>query len=70
MIPLAATDAAIADELPGAMAWAMRRQLVMDTRSIAHRMLRLVLLQPDSNEQFYLQGTFEDYRAYPPLWQW
>ncbi len=70
MIPLAATDAAIADELPGAMAWARRRQIVMDTRSIPVRTLRLVLEQPESNEKFYLQATFEDYRAYPPLWQW
>ena len=70
MIPLAATDAAIADELPGAMAWATRRQIVMDTRSIPVRTLRLVLVQPDTNEKFYLQGTFEDYRAHPPLWQW
>ena len=34
MIPLAATDAAIADELPGAMAWAMRRHIVMDHTSL------------------------------------
>ena len=70
MIPLVATNAAIADELPGAVAWATRRQIVMDTRSIPVRTLRLVLVQPDSNENFYLQATFEDYRAHPPLWQW
>ena len=70
MIPLAATDAAIADELPGAMAWATRRQIVMDTRFIPVRTLRFVLVQPESNEEFYLQATFEDYRAHPPLWQW
>ena len=70
MIPLAVTDVAIADELPGAVAWATRRQIVMDTRSIPVRTLRLVLVQPNTNEKFYLQGTFEDYRAYPPQWQW
>ena len=70
MIPLAATDAAIADELPGAVAWATRHQIVMDTQFIPVRTLRLVLVQPDSNEKFYLQATFEDYRAHPPLWQW
>ncbi len=70
MIPLAVTDVAIADELPGAVAWATRRQIVMDTRFIPFRTLRLVLVQRNTNEKFYLQGTFEDCRAYPPQWQW
>ena len=70
MIPLAATEAAIADELPGAVAWAKRRQIVLDTLSMAVPTLRLVLVQRDTNEEFNLHCTFEDYRAHPPLWQW
>ncbi len=70
MIPLVATDAALADELPGALAWARRHQIFMDTRSIACQMLRVVLVHPKKSEKFYLQGTFKNYRVYPPTWQW
>ena len=70
MIPLAVTDAAISDELPGAMAWANRRQIAMDTRSVAGRIIRAVFSQPENGEKFYLQGTFDGYRAYPPIWEW
>ena len=52
------------------MAWAERHHIAMDTRSVADRIIRAVFVQPDHNEKFYLQGTFEDYRAYPPIWEW
>lgn len=70
MIPIAVTDAAIGDELPGALAWATRNNIVMDTRSITVRILRVELVQLESGEKFYLQGTFENYKAYPPIWRW
>ena len=70
MLPPAVTDAAIGDELPGALAWAERHQIALDTRSIADRIIRAVFVQPGSGEKFYLQGAFEDYKAYPPIWEW
>ena len=70
MLPTTVTAAAMADELPGAMAWAKRHQIAMDTRLIADHILRAVLVQPTSSETFYLQGTFGDYKAYPPIWEW
>ena len=70
MLPPAVSDAAIGDELPGALAWAERHDIVMDTRSIADRILRAVFVQSENGERFYLQGEFEAYRAYPPIWEW
>ena len=70
MLPPAVTDATIGDELPGAMAWAERYNIAMDIRSIEDRIIRAVFVHPVSEEKFYLQGAFEDYRAYPPLWEW
>ena len=70
MLPPAVSDAAIGDELPGALAWAERHHIAMDTRSIADRIIRAVFVQPGNGENFYLQGAFEDYRAYPPIWEW
>lgn len=69
MLPPAVTAAAIDDELPGAIAWAERHQIAMDTRLLADRKIRAVLVQPE-NDKFFLQGTFGDYRAYPPIWEW
>ena len=69
MLPPAVTAAAIRDELPGAMAWAERHKIAMDTRLVANRKIRAVFVQ-DSDEKFYLQGTFGDYRAFPPSWEW
>ena len=70
MLPPAVTAAAIRDELPGAMAWAKRRHIAMDTRFVADRKVRAVFMQSENDEKFYLQGTFGDYRAYPPIWEW
>ena len=70
MLPAAVTDAAIGDELPGAMAWAKRHNVAMDTQFIADRIIRAVFVQPENGEKFYLRGAFEDYRAYPPIWEW
>ena len=70
MLPPAVTDAAIGDELPGAMAWAERHDFAMDTRLVPDRIIRAVFVQPEKDEKFYLQGTFEDYRAHPPVWEW
>ena len=54
MLPPAVTDAAIGDELPGAMAWAERHHIDMDTRSVADRIIRAVFMESENDEQFYL----------------
>lgn len=70
MLPPAVTDAAIDGELPGAIAWAKRHGIAMDTRLLANRIIRAVFVHPDEGEKFYLQGVFEDYKALPPIWEW
>ena len=70
MLPPVVTDAAIASELPGALAWAQRHQIALDTRLLAERIIRVVLIQHDEGEKFYLQGNFDDYRELPPAWDW
>ena len=70
MLPPAVTDAAIDGELPGAVAWAKRHDIAMDTRSLANRILRAVFVHPVEGEKFYLQGVFDDYKALPPIWEW
>ena len=70
MLPSAVTDAAIENELPGALAWAQRRRIALDTRLLRERIIRAVLVQQDEGEKFYLQGSFDDYKELPPIWDW
>ena len=64
------TQVAIGDELPGAIAWARRCNIFLDTQAIASRIVRTVFVQTGTGEKFFLQGSFEDYKAYPPIWEW
>ena len=70
MLPASVTDAAIAIELPGAMAWAERFLIILDTQLLTERIIRVVLVQEATNENFYLQGNFDDYKELPPVWDW
>ena len=70
MLPTVVTDAAIAIELPGARAWAERHNIAIDTRRCAERIVRVVLVQEEDDEMFYLQGVFENYKELPPVWDW
>ena len=70
MLPPAVTDAAIASELPGAMAWAERHHIAMDNRLLTERIIRVVLVQEEEDDKFYLQGNFVDYKELPPVWDW
>ena len=70
MLPPAVTAAAIRDELPGAVAWADRHDVAIDTSLVEDRRVRTVFVQSESEQEFYLQGTFGEYRAYPPIWEW
>ena len=69
MLPSVVTAVAIASELPGVRAWAERHQIALDTRLLAERIIRVVLVQEDSGK-FYLQGNFGDYKELPPIWDW
>ena len=68
MLPPAVTDAAICSELPGALAWAKRSQIVITTPT--KQIIRMVLVQGGEGEKFYLEGNFEDYKELPPVWRW
>ena len=70
MLPLAVTDAAIASELPGAMAWAERHHIRMTSMLPIKRIIRVVLVQGNDGDRFYLQGSFDDYKELPPVWDW
>ena len=70
MLPTAVTDAAIAHELPGVIAWAERHGIALDTRLLDSRIIRVVLVQEATGETFYLHGGLAGYRAVPPAWEW
>ncbi len=63
LVPPLVTAAAITEELPGAQAWAKRHDVTMDLGLFRERIIRVVLAHEDPVEIFYLQGTFESYRA-------
>ena len=52
------------------MAWAERKHIDMDTRLLTKRIIRVVLVQETTSEQFFLQGNFDDYKELPPIWDW
>ena len=70
MLPKVVTDAAIEAELPGAVCWATRHRIAMDTSCVKNQIIRVELIQEGENEKFFLQGNFEDYKALPPIWDW
>lgn len=55
------------DELPGARAWAERRDAPL-TWVPDLLELRVALSQPETRDLFYLQGRFDGYRELPPTW--
>lgn len=69
LLPTAVVDAALADELPPALAWAERRRIPCEWFA-EERELRLQLKQTKSGELFYLGGQFDSYRALPAAWRW
>ena len=70
MLPETVVDAAIKSELKGAMAWAARYGIDITTLMPTDRILRIVLVQEKSQERFFLQGQFDQYKALPPVWDW
>ena len=55
------------EELPGAKAWAERHavSLLWVPESLE---IRLTLIQPETNDRFFLRGRFDDYRELAPVW--
>ena len=69
MLPAVVVEAAIAAELDGTRAWAKRYGLDLAWNS-AERILRVTLVQANTQEPFFLQGQFDNYKALPPIWDW
>lgn len=67
MLPEEVTQSIIANELKAAKAWAMRRGIKLIWLP-EQFMLRMILVQPETNEKFYLQGELDSYNAIPPAW--
>jgi len=55
-------------ELEQATPWITRRGLAVDWEPSELR-LRTVLAQSGTEEQFFLQGTFDSYKELPPVWE-
>ena len=70
MLPGTVVDAAIKSELEGAMAWAVRYGIDVTALMPTERILRMVLVREQSQERFFLQGQFDQYKALPPVWDW
>lgn len=67
MLPHALTVVLVETELAPAAAWATRTgtQLSWDPERLS---LRVVLVQAQRGEKFYLLGQLEGYKALPPTW--
>jgi hypothetical protein len=67
MIPKEKTVAVVEHQLKAARAWTQRKGGSLDWRR-EDLELRAVLTHPETGDEFYLQGRFEDYPALPPQW--
>jgi hypothetical protein len=67
MVPADVTGMVVSEELFGAARWAERHEVPLSW--LADQLeLRAILVQPETNELFYLRGQFGEYRALPPIW--
>lgn len=69
MLPAVVVDAALEAELEGAIAWAARHELDLIWLP-ADRILRVTLVQAETQERFFLQAQCDSYKALPPMWDW
>jgi hypothetical protein len=71
LLPVETTRAYVAEELAAASAWAARHDHAL-TFDATSRTLTMPMLGPATRsgdtESYLLMGTFEDYRAVPPVW--
>jgi len=67
MIPEEHTIAVVEHEISAVLAWAKRKtiQLKWDSNAVA---LSVILVQPETGENFYLYGDLKGYKVIPPAW--
>ena len=63
-------DATLAAELPAALEWGRRRGVSVESLLPEARTLRVVMIQKVSEEEYFLEGRFDQYRELPPVWEW
>ena len=68
--PTAVSVAAIVGELKGAATWLKRNKVKVDDSLIDNLILRVSFIQPKTGDRFFLQGTFDNYKIWPPMWDW
>ena len=70
MLPDTVVNAALAIEISNAAVWANRNSVDFVSLFPSERVVRVVLVQEQSRDSFFLQGTCDQYPALPPIWQW
>ena len=63
-------DATLEAELPGALEWARRHAVRVESLLPEVRALRFVMIQKESEEEYFLQAHFDRYKELPPVWEW
>jgi len=63
-------EATLKAELPGAIEWAKRHGISVMSLLPDARVLRVVLVQETTQEEYFLQGCFDQYKELPPVWEW
>ena len=67
MIPTEQSRITVEDELIGARPWSERHDIKLNWLANGLE-LRVELVQPQTNEVFFLRGRFSDYKAVAPEW--
>ena len=70
MLSNTVVDATLEAELPGALEWGKRHGVSVESLLPEARTLRVVLIQKESEEKYFLQGRFDRYKELPPVWEW
>lgn len=68
MPPAVESAVLIEEELQQARSWLEHKGIKVDWKPADLR-VRTVIEQPQTNERFYLQGIFKDYKEMPPVWE-
>ena len=70
LVPYDVSHAALVDELEGAKEGLKKNNVKVDESLIKDLKLRVTFIHPKKKDKFYLQGDFENYNLWPPLWDW
>ena len=63
-------EATLRAELPGAIEWAKRHGISVTSLLPDALILRVVLVQTTTKDEYFLQGSFDQYKELPPVWEW